>query len=97
MGGAGRRERRRVGQEGTHRAPVPHGGGEHGGAGRCERRRVGQEGTHRAPVHQPVRLLLAVQRAPVHLVPLLPGPEKPQATLEARKMLHALLTDGPPS
>lgn len=54
-------------------------------------------GTHRASVHQPVRLLLAVQREPVRLVPLLPGPEKPQATLQARKMLHLLLTDGPPS
>ena len=56
-----------------------------------------EDGTHGASVDQPIRLLLAIQCVPVCFLPFLSSPEKPKATLKASKVLHLLLTDGPPS
>lgn len=44
--------------------------------------------THRASVHQPVRLLLAIQRIPISFVPLLSSPKTKQRLCSGPAALH---------
>lgn len=52
-----------------------------------DKRREGTQ-THRASVHQPIRLLLAIQRVPVGFVPFLSSPKTKQKLCSGPAVLH---------